>query len=342
MSSQYAGTVNQNKEDNSIHQKNLTKLCRVCCSMVGKKKYDVKRYTDSIENNFYININIDGISLDPEYMCQKCYSLVTSSMKRKTTIKLTPFSECDPHSTNCQIYNKVKLLQKWIIGTQKLKTQKIPLGKTKANTNICTQSALENLKETTQPDLLPNKLTLKYFAPDINPHLHLCVCGISENLRKPLITKSCQHVFCFLCLSSFLKSKPEDPTFCPTCSKQFSINDVSHSTHTNDIINIPMLSCKTCNTKYCTITEYNLYLIHQKECSLSTAEQSQSMSVTDIFDLPEKCKITRLVQGAELHVIRTKMSMSSLPNNSIEFKTDGPRVRYILIKIIKNPTTYYF
>ena len=123
MSSQYAGTVNQNKEDNSIHQKNLTKLCRVCCSMVGKKKYDVKRYTDSIENNFYININIDGISLDPEYMCQKCYSLVTSSMKRKTTIKLTPFSECDPHSTNCQIYNKVKLLQKWIIGTQKLKTK---------------------------------------------------------------------------------------------------------------------------------------------------------------------------------------------------------------------------
>ena len=32
-------------------------------------------------------------------------------MKRKTTIKLTPFNEWDPHSTNCQICNKLKLLQ---------------------------------------------------------------------------------------------------------------------------------------------------------------------------------------------------------------------------------------
>ena len=211
--------------------------------------------------------------LHPEYMCQKCYLLMTSSMKRKTTIKLTPFNEWDPHSTNCQICNKMKLLQKGIIGTQKLKTQKIPLGRTKASTNIWTQSALENLKEITLPDLLPKKLTLKDFAPDINPHLHLCVCGICENLlRKPLIIKSCQHVFCFLCLSSFLKSKPEDSTFCPTCSKQFSINDVSHSTHSHNMVKTLMLSCKTWNTNHSPITEYSIYLIHEKEYSLSTAE----------------------------------------------------------------------
>ena len=45
-------------------------------------------------------------------------------MKRKTTIKFTPFNEWDQQSTNCQICNKVKLLQKRIIGTEKLKTQK--------------------------------------------------------------------------------------------------------------------------------------------------------------------------------------------------------------------------
>ena len=91
-----------------------------------------------------------------------------------------------------------------------------------------------------------------------------------------------------------------------------------------------MLSCKTCNTKYSPITEYNICLIHKKECSLSTAEQSQSMSVVDIFDLTEECKIPRLVEDTALHVIRTKMSMSSLSNKSIEFKTDGPRVSAIL------------
>ena len=239
---------------------------------------------------FYININIDDNALHPEYLCQKCYLLMTSSMKWKTTIKLTPFSEWDPHSTNCQVYNKAKLLQNGITETQKLESKNIPLGRTKANTNIWTQSALENLKEITQPDLLPKKLTLKDFTPDINPHLNLCVCGICKNLlRKPRFMKSCQHIFCFVCLSSYLKSKPEDSTFCPTCSKHFSINDVSHSTHTYNMINILMLSCKTCNKKYSPITEYNLYITHEKECSLSTAEQSQSMSVTDIFDFTEEC-----------------------------------------------------
>ena len=65
---QYGGTVNQNKEDNSIHQKNLAKLCRICCNMVEKKKYQVKKYTDSIENHFYININIDNNAIHPEYV----------------------------------------------------------------------------------------------------------------------------------------------------------------------------------------------------------------------------------------------------------------------------------
>ena len=87
--------------------------------MVGVKKYEVKKYTYSIENHFYININTDNNPLHPECMCQKCYLLVTSSTKRKTTIKLTPFNEWDTHGTNCQICNKVKLLHKGIIRTQK-------------------------------------------------------------------------------------------------------------------------------------------------------------------------------------------------------------------------------
>ena len=161
--------------------------------------------------------------------------------------------------------DEAKLLQKRTIGTQKLKPQKISLGRTKASTSIWTKSALENLKEITQLDPLPKKLILKDFDPEINSHLHLCVCGICENLlRKPLIMKSCQHAFCFLCLSIFLKSKPGNSTFCPVCSKQFSIYDVSHSIHTYNMINILMLSCKTCNTKYSPITEYNLYSIHEK------------------------------------------------------------------------------
>ena len=43
------------EDKQSVHQKNLTKLCRISRNMVGKKKYEVKKYTDSTDNYFYIN-----------------------------------------------------------------------------------------------------------------------------------------------------------------------------------------------------------------------------------------------------------------------------------------------
>ena len=36
----------------------------------GKKKYEVQKYTDSIENHFYVTINVDDNALHPECMCQ--------------------------------------------------------------------------------------------------------------------------------------------------------------------------------------------------------------------------------------------------------------------------------
>ena len=70
MSSQYGSKINQNKEDNSSKHpsKKLAKLCRIFCNMVGKKRCESKRYTDSIENHFYICINIDDNVVHSEYV----------------------------------------------------------------------------------------------------------------------------------------------------------------------------------------------------------------------------------------------------------------------------------
>ena len=84
---------------------------------------------------YYININIVDNTHHPEYMCRKYYLLMTNSMKRKTTIKFPPFSEWNPHITNCYICSKLKLLRKGRIATQKLKSPKIALGRTKADIN---------------------------------------------------------------------------------------------------------------------------------------------------------------------------------------------------------------
>ena len=56
-----------------IETKKKTELCRICCNMIGKKKYDVKKYTDSIENHFYININIDNNAVHPEYVSKMLF-----------------------------------------------------------------------------------------------------------------------------------------------------------------------------------------------------------------------------------------------------------------------------
>ena len=50
------------------------------------------------------------------------------------------------------------------------------------------------------------------------------------------------------------------------------------------------------------------------------------MSVTETFDIAEECKIPRLVEDPELHVIERKMLMSTLPNMLIEFKFEWPKV----------------
>ena len=56
-----------------IETKKKTELCRICCNMILKKKYDVQKYTDSIENHFYININMHNNALHPEYTCQMLF-----------------------------------------------------------------------------------------------------------------------------------------------------------------------------------------------------------------------------------------------------------------------------
>ena len=64
---------------------------------VKEEKARDKIYSHSIKNHFYININIYVSDHLPEYLCRKCCLLMTISMERKTTIKLTPFNENTPN-----------------------------------------------------------------------------------------------------------------------------------------------------------------------------------------------------------------------------------------------------
>ena len=97
----------------------IRKIWQNCVESVAiwlEKKYEVKKYTDKIENKFYINVNIDNNAIHSEYMCQKYYLAMTSSTKRKTTIKLKPLMNGTHTALTAKL--KMKLLQKGLIGTQ--------------------------------------------------------------------------------------------------------------------------------------------------------------------------------------------------------------------------------
>lgn len=71
---------------------------------------------------------------------------------------------------------------------------------------------------------------------------------------------------------------------------------------------------------------------HENECipentSTNSRNSSSELTVRDIFAMNEDSEIPRVLEDATLHIIKTKMAKSNLPNNSIEFKTGGPRVR---------------
>ena len=320
-----------NESENNTHQKNLEDLCRICCKILGGKKQNKKLHIVNIEKCFHININLDN-TYHPNFICHKCYLTMTVTISRDTTCKLQPYNNWAPHSLNCKLCKDVSLLRKGIVGLQKLKRKKVALGRPKSSLNTWSQANLNALKEKIPPDEFPTQLNLKSFSTDINPYLSLCKCEICEDLiRKPTIIKSCQHTFCFSCIALKIKSKNEKDCFCPTCKLQFSINDLSYSTNVDKLLKLLMLSCQKCHKKFNPITELLPFSNHEKECSFSMSDNSSKMSVSDVFNLSEESELPRLVEDVALHVIRTKMSNSKLPNNAIAFKTDG-RVSLFFLK----------
>ena len=316
------------EEDEIMHQKNLAHLCRICPKLVGKKKYEVKKYENGIENCFNINISLDKDTCHPKYMCQNCYLLMYMSKKRNTTTKLEPCNNWSPHSSNCQVCRTVPELKKGIIGSQKILKKKITAGRPKATgSNTWSQTSLNLLKQNIPSDEFPSQLLLKHFNADTNPHLQLCVCGVCKDIiRKPLIINSCEHAFCFSCLAIKIKSKDEKECFCPVCNTQFNKNELSFSKSIYNMLMTLTLSCTKCHKKYNPIQEFKQFCLHEKECSFTNSNSSSTLSVTDIFHLSEETELPRIVEDATLHVIRTKISKSKLPNNAIAFKTEGPRV----------------
>ena len=52
------------------HSTKLNLICRICGENIMKDSVDVNRYSERIENSFYVNTSIDNKKVHPPFKCK--------------------------------------------------------------------------------------------------------------------------------------------------------------------------------------------------------------------------------------------------------------------------------
>ena len=66
---------------------------------------------------------------------------------------------------------------------------------------IWTRLKINELRKKTPTDVIPNDIRIKNLNVAHNTHWSLCICNICKQiLRRPIMFKQCEHVFCLDCL----------------------------------------------------------------------------------------------------------------------------------------------
>ena len=317
---------------NSKHQETLLKLCRVCANLLGKKCYDVVQYTEDLRKVFYVNTSNDCRSIHPPNFCLKCYSAVLNSRKRGSTTTIIVFANWTSHlDTNCEICKHHEDLKSGIIGKQKFISKKnVKKGRSSTN-ELWSQEKLNQILESSPKYNLPANIKYTDFSLSDNPNLALCKCFLCNNiLNQPVIIKGCEHVFCFLCLGAILRGQSIINSTCPQCNQSIKVTDVTPSNYINNMVHLLTLSCKKCTAKFVAATQFMEYTEHVEHCSANNISCSlntvETNSLSTIYSLTPESTIPRNLEDAALHVIKTKIAQSNLPNNAIKFKSGGPFV----------------
>ena len=86
-----------------FHTKDIDKLCRICCQFLGKENYNKQNHKQKIEKIYLININSDNPQIHPKKICHKCYSVMSTAIKRQSTISTSPFNNWTQHAEKCEI-----------------------------------------------------------------------------------------------------------------------------------------------------------------------------------------------------------------------------------------------
>nr|XP_047133997.1 uncharacterized protein LOC124812047 isoform X3 [Hydra vulgaris] len=304
------------------HATKLNLICRICREDIIKDPVDINKYSERIENSYYINTSIDNKKIHPQKMCNKCYTNLRN-IEKGSSSSIKPVDWPLPCAGNCSCFPKV-------VGR---KVKKCKPGRPcvmEQNQKRWTRPIINNLISTIPKPTL--RLNVIDIDPVSNPHLNLCICKLCNNIMyKPLILKECQHSFCSVCLFKEIEGKLETEAKCFICGQTISLNSVLNSVNLTQIIEHILLGCnKKCKLNYA-VKDNELKKLHEENCMGEKLLQTfckktpsgLDTTLSDIFLLKGNDVIPRIVEDAALHVIKQKQINSE--SNFFSFPSGGPR-----------------
>ena len=136
----------------------------------------------------------------------------------------------------------------------------------------------------------------------------------------PIITKECEHGFCFECIKNDFINKPISSTVCAACGINVTPEKISNSRLLSDLIKTFKEPCsKGCGAE----VELQYMDDHKIKCTgASPSSTMNHVTLTNILELSPEDNISKNIHEAVGHGLRLIMAKSE-DENTVEIRTGG-------------------
>ena len=197
----------------------------------------------------------------------------------------------------------------------------IRTGRPSSNMSFWTRTLTNSLSVRT-PILFKTYPRLEDIDQNLNPHVQTLVCDLCNDLvHRPVLISNCEHLFCLFCLTRKVENVNLSNLNCPKCGNNFSDSQVNPAKRATENLGLLRKECsKGCGEKIL-LKDDDDYERHVKSCKGKSV-----LSVDDILKIPLGGSFPKNVERAAVHVIKSKMALSTLPNKGVALNTGSSRV----------------
>ncbi|XP_066931553.1 uncharacterized protein [Clytia hemisphaerica] len=303
----------------------LAKLCRFCgyhltdqaMFLYSSVSMRLAKFTSLIPSS--IDVSEDSEEIHPRSLCHKCKSDLNNVLKRDSTVP-NKFIEWPIHTSKCMtcLLNTNGERVKPVGRPEKKKATGKP-----SIVSAWIREFSKELLNMYPPSLISTELpSPSLFDEKMNPNLNLCICLLCfKLLDQPVLNIHCQHVVCSKCLLMRIEGLKLCEIKCPLCPtvKEWEFlkdiplgkNSFVPAIITMQIIESLKVTCEKGRGQVFGINELCQKEEHEDYCFY---KERKMHPIEDVFELGPSEDIPQVYEDVALHIIKTKMAKSCLPN----------------------------